>query len=122
MNQENTESTRFPTDRASLERDSEVDFFTGSGPGGQHRNRSRTGVRIHHLPSDIVVSATERRSQSMNLEIAYQRLAERLEELNQVPKRRRPTRPSRGAKERRLKEKSKRSQTKKNRSKPGSED
>ncbi|HCI81752.1 MAG TPA: peptide chain release factor-like protein, partial [Ktedonobacter sp.] len=31
---------RYPTDRASLERDSDVEFLVASGPGGQHRNKA----------------------------------------------------------------------------------
>ncbi len=108
----------YPADLASLRRDCEKDFFVASGPGGQHRNRSHTGVRLKHLPSGTVVTATERRSQSLNLQTAYERMAERLEELNRVPKRRRPTRPSRASREARLRDKQSRSRTKRQRRKP----
>jgi protein subunit release factor B len=110
------------TDRRSLENDCEVDFFTASGPGGQHRNRSKTGVRLRHKPSGLIVTATERRSQSRNLEKAYQRMSERLEKLNRPPKKRKRTRPSRGARERRLRNKTRRSETKRLRRKPGGDE
>jgi protein subunit release factor A len=121
MNPDN-EHVKFATDRDSLERDCEVDFFTGPGPGGQHRNRSRTGVRLTHRPSGLTVTATERRSQSQNIEAAYQRLADRLAELNRVPKKRRPTRPGRAARERRLRAKAQRSEKKDLRKKPRGEE
>ena len=109
---------RYPLDRKSLERDTQVDYYTASGPGGQHRNRSKTGVRLRHLPSGILVTATERRSQKQNLEAAFERLRERLAELQRVPKRRRPTRPSRASRERRPKNKARRSEKKRLRQKP----
>ncbi|MBW1808031.1 MAG: peptide chain release factor-like protein [Deltaproteobacteria bacterium] len=113
---------KYSIDRTSLERDSIVEFFTGSGPGGQHRNRSRTAVRIKHEPSGIVVTATERRSQAQNLEAAFDRLIKRLTQLNIKPKKRRPTRPSRASRERRLTQKTKRAQTKRFRRRPSKDD
>lgn len=85
------------TSREALERESEVTFFIASGPGGQHRNRNATGVRLVHRPSGIVVTATERRSQAANLEAAFARLARRLEAAMAVDAPRLPTRPSRAA-------------------------
>ncbi|MBO0722839.1 MAG: peptide chain release factor-like protein, partial [Blastocatellia bacterium] len=80
---------KHPWDRESLERDCDVEFFIAGGPGGQHRNKVETGVRLKHRPTGIVVSATERRSQTANREAAYQRMAERLEDLQRVRKPRR---------------------------------
>ncbi len=85
---------RYPTDRDSLERDCDVDYFIASGPGGQHRNKVETGVRLTHRPSGTVVTATERRSQHANREAAFARMAARLEEQQRVPAQRRPTRPT----------------------------
>ena len=93
--------TKWPTDRESLERVCEVEPTRGSGPGGQHRNKVETGVRVSH-PSGIVVLATRHRSQKQNLDDAYERLEEKLAALNFVPKPRKPTKPSKGAKRRRL--------------------
>jgi ribosome-associated protein len=92
----------YPTDRASLERDCDLEFFIASGPGGQHRNKVETGVRLTHRPSGISVTATERRSQHANREVAFERMAARLEELQQVSPPRKPTRPSAASRERRL--------------------
>ncbi len=75
-------SAPYATDRASLERDTDVAFFVAGGPGGQHRNKVATGVRLTHHPSGLIVSATERRSQAANREAAFARLAARLTALN----------------------------------------
>src|SRR5262245_19264673 len=94
-----------PTDRESLERDCELEFFVAGGPGGQHRNRTETGVRLTHRPTGTVVTATERRSQSANRDAAYERMAEKLEAMQRVRKARRATKPSAAAKEKRREEK-----------------
>src|SRR5256714_11315097 len=106
----------YPTDRASLERDCTEAFFMASGPGGQHRNRVETGVRLIHRPSGIVVTATERRSQHANREVAFERMAERLEERQRVAKPRRPTRPTPASRVRRLNAKRRASLIKRQRS------
>jgi protein subunit release factor B len=90
---------------AVLVAECEETFFVASGPGGQHRNKTESGVRLVHRPTGVVVTATERRSQLQNRGAALARLRERLEVLGHRPRPRRPTRPSRGAKERRLAEK-----------------
>jgi protein subunit release factor B len=99
----------YSTDRASLERDADVTFFVAGGPGGQHRNKVATGVRLFHRPSGITITATERRSQAANRDVAFARLAERLHMLNATPTPRVATRPSRAARERRRAMKQKRS-------------
>ena len=83
----------------------EETFFTAGGPGGQHRNKTESGVRLAHPPTTTVVTATERRSQAQNRGAALERLRERLVALARRPKPRRETRPTRGSKERRLREK-----------------
>ncbi len=109
---------RYPTDRASLERDSDVEFLVASGPGGQHRNKAETGVRLTHRPTGIVIMATERRSQYANREAAFERLAERLEERQRPKTPRRPTRPTAASRARRLESKRRTSNTKRQRSAP----
>ncbi len=106
----------YPTDRESLERDCDMEFFIASGPGGQHRNKVETGVRLLHRPSGIVVTATERRSQHANREMAFQRMAERLEERQKVAIPRKPTRPTLASRRRRLEGKRYASQIKRQRS------
>jgi ribosome-associated protein len=80
----------------------EETFYVGGGPGGQHRNKTESGVRLRHLPTGIVVTATERRSQLQNRGAALERLRARLAALAHEPKVRRPTKATRGSKERRL--------------------
>lgn len=92
----------YPIDRDSLERDCDIDYFIASGPGGQHRNKVETGVRLTHRPSGTVVTATERRSQRANREAAFERMAARLEAQQRVPTPRRPTKPSVESRLRRL--------------------
>ena len=106
----------YPTDRDSLERDSDLEFFIASGPGGQHRNKVETGVRLTHRPSGISVTATERRSQHANREVAFERMAARLEALQQVSPPRKPTRPTAASRERRLEAKRRAAMLKKQRS------
>jgi protein subunit release factor B len=105
----------YPTDRDSLERDCELEFFIASGPGGQHRNKVETGVRLTHRPSGISVTATERRSQHANREVAYERMAARLEEMQHISPPRKPTRPTAASRERRLEAKRRSAMLKKQR-------
>lgn len=109
---------RHPTDRASLERDCLVERFSAGGPGGQHSNKRETAVRLMHLPTGKVVTATERRSQKQNLEVAFDRMAEKLIEAQRPKKHRRRTRPTRGSIRRRLKNKKQRGEKKALRRKP----
>jgi protein subunit release factor A len=80
----------------------EVSTYVGGGPGGQHRNKTASAVRLVHLPTGVTVTATERRSQAQNRGVALERLRAALRALTHVRRPRRATRPSRGAKERRL--------------------
>lgn len=92
----------YPTDRASLERDCDIQYFIATGPGGQHRNKVETGVRLTHRPTGIVVTATERRSQRANREAAFERMAAKLEDMQRIVEPRVPTKPSVASRERRL--------------------
>ena len=106
------EPPQYATDRESLERDSDITFFVAGGPGGQHRNKVASGVRLLHRPSGVVVAATERRSQFANREVAFDRLAARLAALSVWQAPRVPTRPGRPARERRRTLKRHRGETK----------
>ena len=108
----------YAIDERSLEAETRVEVFTAGGPGGQHRNKTQNGVRLHHAGSGSIITATERRSLEANRRAAFERLVERLRKLNFVPKRRKKTRPSKGGVERRLAGKSHASRTKAGRRRP----
>lgn len=117
----------------------EVDerFTTSGGPGGQHANKTATRVELRfdaagspslseHQRARIVerlgpivrVVVDETRSQTRNRVLAEERLVGRLAAALVVEAPRRPTRPTRGSKERRLQAKGRRSQLKSERRRP----
>jgi ribosome-associated protein len=112
----------YTTDRHALEREVVVEVFRASGPGGQHVNKTESALRLTHPPSGVVVTSQDSPSQHRNRETAFQRLVERLERLNHVPKPRVATKPSRAARERRIGEKKVRAVTKKTRGRVRGED
>ena len=71
---------RLPVDPEDLLTECDVSYFLASGPGGQHRNRNRTAVRLRHRPSGLVVIGRRQRSRRQNLRDALGRLHERLAE------------------------------------------
>lgn len=102
----------------ALERDCDLEFFIAGGPGGQHRNKTETAVRVTHRPSGLVVTATNRRSQAQNRAEAFAKLKARLAESMKVQKKRRPTRPTRASKQRRLEGKRRQAEKKQTRRQP----
>ncbi|MEK6677107.1 MAG: peptide chain release factor-like protein, partial [Planctomycetota bacterium] len=61
-------------DDEHLVRQCEVDHYRSQGPGGQKRNKTSSAVRIRHLPSGVMVTASEERSQHVNKARAIRRL------------------------------------------------
>lgn len=123
------------------ERELEWRFAASGGPGGQHANTANTRAElvfdVEASPSlsdtdrarlldafgpRLRIVSSEGRSQWRNRQVARQRLAERLAEALTPRRRRRPTRPSRGSIERRIKAKKQRSDRKRERGyRPGQE-
>jgi ribosome-associated protein len=112
----------------------ELRFSRSSGPGGQHAQKSDTRVEARFdveasaALSDVqkrrVIAragpllravAQDERSQWRNRDLATERLVESLRVALHVPRRRRPTKPSKAAVERRLDEKRRRSEVKRRR-------
>ena len=112
---------------------SEVNFRTSrsSGPGGQHAQKTETRVEavfdversqaltdaqkrrvVNRAGPVLRAIAQDERSQSRNRELALERLVAQLREALRVPRKRRPTKPSKAAVERRLEEKRRRSRVK----------
>jgi len=61
--------------------DIKTDTFRASGAGGQHVNKTESGVRFTHLPTGVVAASTQDRSQHKNRAIAMNMLKARLYEL-----------------------------------------
>ncbi len=120
-------------------------FSPSGGPGGQHANRAHTRVELSwdpnnsavardlsethrdrlqaNVPNPIRLTVDQYRSQHRNRTVAEERLAERVRAaLAPPPKARRATKPSKGAKRRRLEAKRRTGRTKKLRRRPGVDD
>ena len=96
---------KLDTDLEKLKEQVVIETYRSSGPGGQRKNKTETAVRLKHLPSGITVTATEYRYQTQNRRLAFERLRDRLLQLNRPKKRRIPTSVPRKAIERKREEK-----------------
>jgi ribosome-associated protein len=122
---------------------SEIELRTSrsSGPGGQHANVTASRVEavfvversqalddrqrarlLERAGSTVVAVAQDARSQARNRELALQRLAAKIAAALAVPRRRRPTRPTRAAKQRRLDQKRQAGERKRGRRRPVGDD
>jgi ribosome-associated protein len=118
----------------------EMRFSRSSGPGGQHAQKSSTRVEasfdveassaltdtqkrrvIARAGPVLRAVAQDERSQLRNRELAVERLVGKLREALAVPRRRKPTKPTAAARQRRLEEKRRRARTKSLRRPPGRE-
>jgi protein subunit release factor B len=105
-----------------LLRDCDVETYRASGPGGQHRNKTESAVRMTHRPTGLVRVATEHRSQLRNRELALERLWRALEARRRKPKPRLATAPTKASRIRRLDVKRVASEKKRARRRPSLEE
>ena len=103
---------------ADLLRQCRVDTFQSGGPGGQHRNKVESAIRLTHLPTGVTVVSRSHRSQYRNRQEALRRLRAKLERRTKREKRRIPTSIPRAEREKRLEGKKRRAKVKLMRKKP----
>ena len=106
------ENYRIPKEDDDLLEECTVTAFRSSGPGGQHKNKSSTAIRLCHRPTGVVTIGKRERSRRRNLADALERLRGKLEKLLAKPVPRKATKPSRESRERRITDKKQRSRTK----------
>jgi ribosome-associated protein len=124
----------------NIERELQFDYIRASGPGGQNVNKVATAVQLRFdvvnspsLPTDVkarllklagkrmtdagvlIIEASKFRTQEKNREDAIERLNELVRKASQKPRLRHKTKPTRAAKEERLKSKKIRSEIKRTR-------
>jgi ribosome-associated protein len=122
-------------------REIELRASRSSGPGGQHANVTASRIEavfdveassaltdeqkrrvISRLGPRVVAVAQDERSQARNRELALERLQDRLAAAVVPPRPRRPTRPSKASEQRRLDDKRRQSERKRDRRAPGSDE
>ena len=74
-----------PESDEDLLRECDVETFRSSGPGGQHVNKTESAVRLRHLPSGVVVTSRQERSQHRNKALCLERLRKKVGQLNHRP-------------------------------------
>ena len=116
-------------------------FTASGGPGGQHANTSNTRAEVRFdiegsatlgprqrarllaaFGHELRVAASDERSQTRNRNLALQRLQEKLAGALKVETPRTATKPSKGAKRRRIEDKKRRGQIKAGRQRPSADD
>src|SRR5881394_291305 len=121
--------------------DVELRTSRSSGPGGQHANVAASRIEavfdvrassaldevqrarlLERAGSTVAAVAQDARSQARNRELALERLAEKIAAALVVPRRRRPTKPSRAARQRRLESKRQLGERKRALRRPSAED
>lgn len=119
---ERPEGPLIPDDDEALLAECRIETFRSGGPGGQHQNKTESGIRLTHLPTGISATARDSRSQYRNRRTAIARLREAIAEELREETPRKPTRVPKREKRKRLEEKRRRSAIKRARQKPDPEE
>ena len=99
-----------------------VETFRSGGKGGQHQNKTESGVRLVHAPTGLRSTSRSERSQHRNKLIALARLRRKLERLREPERPRIATAVPEREKRRRREEKQRRSKVKATRRDPRADD
>ena len=63
---------------STTKKDFKIDYFSGTGPGGQNRNKVQACVRILHIPTGLTAVGQRQRSREQNFKDAFRRLAAKI--------------------------------------------
>lgn len=69
---------------SATKKDFKLEWFSGTGAGGQHRNKHQNCCRITHIATGITVTGQQHRERQANLKSAFTRLASKLVALHQI--------------------------------------
>lgn len=110
-----------PDDDDDLLNECLVTAFRSTGSGGQHINVTNSAVRLVHLPTGIVITSQEQRSQYLNKRMCIAKLRNKVAKLNYRKPKRVATRTPLGVKNKNREKKKKDSQKKLRRRPPSEE-
>lgn len=110
-----------PLDDDDLLKECHVTAFRATGSGGQHVNVTNSAIRLVHLPTGIIVTSQEQRSQYLNKRLCIAKLRNKVSKLNYRKPKRVATKTPRAVKSKNLEKKKKDSAKKQHRRPPSEE-
>ena len=115
-------SIQIPKSDQQLIKECSINTFRANGRGGQHLNKTESAVRITHIPTGIITTCQDERSQYLNKKKCIKALRKKLLSLTYKKPKRIPTKKPKFAKEKILHGKKKNSIKKQSRQKPNLDD